>query len=68
MIDRLSALGVYVHTPADGPFLLLRVPDGELLRKHLADHGMRFAGPILSPASGLITCASRYAASPRWIG
>ncbi|MGW4090122.1 Rv2231c family pyridoxal phosphate-dependent protein CobC [Nocardia sp. NPDC004750] len=36
MIERLSGLGVAVHTPAEGPFLLLRVPDGELLRKHLA--------------------------------
>ncbi|MGW0639917.1 Rv2231c family pyridoxal phosphate-dependent protein CobC [Nocardia salmonicida] len=40
MIDRLSALGVDVHTPATGPFLLLRVPDGALLRKHLADLGI----------------------------
>ncbi|WP_067477369.1 Rv2231c family pyridoxal phosphate-dependent protein CobC [Nocardia amamiensis] len=40
MIERLTRLGVDVHTPADGPFLLLRVADGELLRKHLADHGI----------------------------
>ncbi|MFX0579158.1 Rv2231c family pyridoxal phosphate-dependent protein CobC [Nocardia nepalensis] len=40
MIERLTALGVQVHTPADGPFLLLRVPDGELLRKHLAEQGI----------------------------
>ena len=40
MIGRLTALGVDVHTPAHGPFLLLRVPDGELLRKHLADLGV----------------------------
>ncbi|WP_330253630.1 Rv2231c family pyridoxal phosphate-dependent protein CobC [Nocardia sp. NBC_00565] len=40
MIERLTALGVQVHAPADGPFLLLRVPDGELLRKHLADQGI----------------------------
>ncbi|MEV6139279.1 Rv2231c family pyridoxal phosphate-dependent protein CobC [Nocardia sp. NPDC051990] len=40
MIERLTALGVHVHTPADGPFLLLRVPDGELLRRHLADQGI----------------------------
>ncbi|WKG11109.1 Rv2231c family pyridoxal phosphate-dependent protein CobC [Nocardia sp. PE-7] len=40
MIDRLAALGVDVHTPATGPFLLLRVPDGALLRKHLADLGI----------------------------
>ncbi|MEU7140818.1 Rv2231c family pyridoxal phosphate-dependent protein CobC [Nocardia sp. NPDC046473] len=37
MIDRLTDLGIHVHTPADAPFLLLHVPDGELLRKHLAD-------------------------------
>ncbi|MET7770220.1 Rv2231c family pyridoxal phosphate-dependent protein CobC [Nocardia sp. NPDC005366] len=40
MVQRLTALGVSVHTPADAPFLLLRVPDGELLRKHLADLGV----------------------------
>ncbi|MEV0854740.1 Rv2231c family pyridoxal phosphate-dependent protein CobC [Nocardia fluminea] len=40
MIDRLTALGLDVHTPATGPFLLLRVPDGALLRKHLIDRGV----------------------------
>ncbi|MFE3321328.1 pyridoxal phosphate-dependent aminotransferase [Nocardia sp. NPDC059195] len=40
MIDRLTALGLDVHTPATGPFLLLRVPDGALLRKRLADRGI----------------------------
>ncbi|MGW6427243.1 Rv2231c family pyridoxal phosphate-dependent protein CobC [Nocardia sp. NPDC055053] len=40
MIDRLTALGIDVHTPADGPFLLLRVPDGALVRKRLADRGI----------------------------
>ncbi|WP_378739113.1 Rv2231c family pyridoxal phosphate-dependent protein CobC [Nocardia brasiliensis] len=40
MIARLTELGVHVHTPAEAPFLLLRVPDGELLRKHLADKGI----------------------------
>ncbi|WP_067800884.1 Rv2231c family pyridoxal phosphate-dependent protein CobC [Nocardia beijingensis] len=40
MIERLSDLGVAVHTPAEGPFLLLRVADGELLRKHLAAAGI----------------------------
>lgn len=40
MIERLTGLGVAVHTPAEGPFLLLRVPDGELLRKHLAAAGI----------------------------
>ncbi|WP_194835095.1 Rv2231c family pyridoxal phosphate-dependent protein CobC [Nocardia sp. XZ_19_369] len=40
MIERLTELGVHVHTPAEAPFLLLRVPDGELLRKYLADKGI----------------------------
>ncbi|GAA5074195.1 Rv2231c family pyridoxal phosphate-dependent protein CobC [Nocardia iowensis] len=40
MIARLTELGVHVHTPAAAPFLLLRVPDGELLRKHLVDKGI----------------------------
>ncbi|MGW4633641.1 Rv2231c family pyridoxal phosphate-dependent protein CobC [Nocardia sp. NPDC004415] len=40
MIERLTALGLDVHTPATGPFLLLRVPDGALLRKRLADRGI----------------------------
>ncbi len=40
MIERLTALGIDVHTPATGPFLLLRVPDGALLRKRLADRGI----------------------------
>ncbi|MET8776242.1 Rv2231c family pyridoxal phosphate-dependent protein CobC [Nocardia sp. NPDC004654] len=40
MIERLTALGIDVHTPAHGPFLLLRVADGEVLRKYLADHGI----------------------------
>ncbi|MGM7644340.1 pyridoxal phosphate-dependent aminotransferase [Nocardia sp. JW2] len=40
MIDRLIALGIDVHTPATGPFLLLRVTDGALIRKHLADRGI----------------------------
>ncbi|MEV0436497.1 Rv2231c family pyridoxal phosphate-dependent protein CobC [Nocardia sp. NPDC050413] len=40
MIDRLTALGLDVHTPATGPFLLLRVTDGALVRKHLADRGI----------------------------
>ncbi|MFC6013401.1 pyridoxal phosphate-dependent aminotransferase [Nocardia lasii] len=40
MIDRLTALGLDVHTPATGPFLLVRVPDGALLRKRLADRGI----------------------------
>ncbi|MGX1774756.1 Rv2231c family pyridoxal phosphate-dependent protein CobC [Nocardia brasiliensis] len=40
MIARLTELGVFVHTPAAAPFLLIQVPDGELLRKHLADKGI----------------------------
>lgn len=40
MIDRLTEAGIAVHTPAHGPFLLLRVTDGELLRKHLAAQGI----------------------------
>ncbi|MFD6454481.1 aminotransferase class I/II-fold pyridoxal phosphate-dependent enzyme, partial [Nocardia sp. NPDC060220] len=40
MIDRLTALGLDVHTPATGPFLLLRARDGALLRKRLADRGV----------------------------
>ncbi|WP_227985363.1 Rv2231c family pyridoxal phosphate-dependent protein CobC [Nocardia spumae] len=37
MIPRLRALGIEVQEPAAGPFLLIRVPDAELLRKRLAD-------------------------------
>lgn len=40
MIPRLRALGIDVHEPARGPFLLIRVPDAELLRKKLADKGI----------------------------
>ncbi|WP_188830737.1 Rv2231c family pyridoxal phosphate-dependent protein CobC [Nocardia camponoti] len=40
MVDRLTNLGVDVHTPATGPFLLLRVPNGDLVRKRLADNGI----------------------------
>ncbi|MGY0497588.1 Rv2231c family pyridoxal phosphate-dependent protein CobC [Nocardia sp. FBN12] len=40
MIDRLTGLGLDVHTPATGPFLLLHVPDGALLRKRLADRAI----------------------------
>ncbi|WP_459961185.1 Rv2231c family pyridoxal phosphate-dependent protein CobC [Nocardia sp. IFM 10818] len=39
MIPRLRELGVEVHG-ARGPFLLIRVPDAELLRKRLADKGI----------------------------
>ncbi|WP_431963142.1 Rv2231c family pyridoxal phosphate-dependent protein CobC [Nocardia sp. bgisy134] len=40
MIERLTDLGLHVHTPARGPFLLLHVPGGEVLRKHLAEQGI----------------------------
>ncbi|MCU1644634.1 MAG: threonine-phosphate decarboxylase [Nocardia sp.] len=40
MIPRLCELGIDVHEPAQGPFLLIRVPDAELLRKKLADKGI----------------------------
>ncbi|WP_330185736.1 pyridoxal phosphate-dependent aminotransferase [Nocardia sp. NBC_01503] len=40
MIPRLRVLGIDVHEPAHGPFLLIRVPDAELLRKKLADKGI----------------------------
>lgn len=41
MITGLRALpGVSVHTPADGPFLLLSVPDGRSARKALLDKGI----------------------------
>ncbi|WP_143860686.1 aminotransferase class I/II-fold pyridoxal phosphate-dependent enzyme, partial [Nocardia cerradoensis] len=40
MVERLTALGIEVHTPAHGPFLLLRLADGELARKHLPEQGI----------------------------
>ncbi|MFD3591182.1 Rv2231c family pyridoxal phosphate-dependent protein CobC [Nocardia sp. NPDC058640] len=40
MSERLTALGIDVHAPATGPFLLLRVTDGALVRKRLADRGI----------------------------
>lgn len=40
MIARLTAVGIEVHTPAAGPFLLLRVPDGEHLRERLRGQGI----------------------------
>ncbi|MEC3915916.1 Rv2231c family pyridoxal phosphate-dependent protein CobC [Nocardia sp. CDC160] len=40
MIPRLREVGLRVHEPADGPFLLIQVPDAELLRKKLADKGI----------------------------
>lgn len=40
MARRLAELGVAVAGPAHGPFLLLRLPDGELVRKRLAAQGI----------------------------
>ncbi|XEM92586.1 Rv2231c family pyridoxal phosphate-dependent protein CobC [Rhodococcus sp. JVH1] len=40
MIRRLNAIGVAVHQPAVAPFLLLRLPDGELVRKQLRERGI----------------------------
>ncbi|MPZ67383.1 MAG: threonine-phosphate decarboxylase [Pseudonocardiaceae bacterium] len=41
MADRLAALpGVYVHQPAAGPFLLLRVPNGDRVRVALSRDGI----------------------------
>lgn len=40
MIERLAALDVEVHTPAAGPFLLLRVPAGEAVRARLGEQGI----------------------------
>lgn len=40
MIPRLRELGIEVHEPAAGPYLWIRVPDAELLRKRLADKGI----------------------------
>jgi histidinol-phosphate aminotransferase len=40
MIPRLRAAGIEVHEPAHAPFLLIRVPDADLLRKRLASEGI----------------------------
>ncbi|MFD9666478.1 Rv2231c family pyridoxal phosphate-dependent protein CobC [Rhodococcus sp. NPDC059968] len=40
LIRRLSEIGVAVHQPAVAPFLLLRLPDGELVRKQLRERGI----------------------------
>ncbi|MCP2298476.1 histidinol-phosphate aminotransferase [Nocardia amikacinitolerans] len=40
MVERLTDLGVHVHTPAHAPFLLVHVAEGESLRRHLADAGI----------------------------
>ncbi|SEM13069.1 Rv2231c family pyridoxal phosphate-dependent protein CobC [Rhodococcus maanshanensis] len=40
MVAMLTEAGVAVHGPARGPFLLLRVPDGEAVRARLRDKGI----------------------------
>lgn len=40
LIDQLHALGIDVHTPADAPFLLLRVPHGAQVRARLIEQGI----------------------------
>ncbi|MBP1159329.1 Rv2231c family pyridoxal phosphate-dependent protein CobC [Rhodococcus sp. PvR099] len=40
MVAMLTEAGVAVHGPARGPFLLLRVPDGEAVRTRLRDKGI----------------------------
>ncbi|OQS16837.1 hypothetical protein B0T36_04110 [Nocardia donostiensis] len=40
MIERLTALGIDVHTPAAAPFLLLHHPAGFRLREHLTEQGI----------------------------
>ena len=40
MVRRLNEIGVAVHQPAVAPFLLLRLPDGELVRKQLRERGI----------------------------
>lgn len=64
MIPRLRALGVEVHEPAAGPFLLIRVPDAELLRKQLADKGIAVRRGDTFPGleSGFLRLAVRPAA------
>ncbi|MEV6769782.1 Rv2231c family pyridoxal phosphate-dependent protein CobC [Nocardia sp. NPDC051030] len=64
MIPRLRELGVEVHEPARGPFLLIRVPDAELLRKQLADKGIAVRRGDTFPGleSGFLRLAVRPAA------
>lgn len=40
MVDLLTAAGIPVVGPARAPFLLLRVPDADLVRKKLAEKGI----------------------------
>ncbi|TQF73517.1 threonine-phosphate decarboxylase [Rhodococcus spelaei] len=40
MVEMLTAAGISVSGPACGPFLLLRVPDGDLVRKKLRERGI----------------------------
>ncbi|WP_051026781.1 Rv2231c family pyridoxal phosphate-dependent protein CobC [Nocardia higoensis] len=40
MAERLTDLRIDVHLPAQAPFLLLRVPDGEMVRHRLAERGI----------------------------
>ncbi|MCX5042642.1 Rv2231c family pyridoxal phosphate-dependent protein CobC [Aldersonia sp. NBC_00410] len=40
MVEQLRAAPVQIALPAAGPFLLLRVPDGELVRKRLREKGI----------------------------
>nr|WP_309231601.1 Rv2231c family pyridoxal phosphate-dependent protein CobC [Nocardia sp. SYP-A9097] len=64
MIPRLRGLGIEVHEPARGPFLLIRVPDAELLRKKLADQGIAVRRGDTFPGleSGFLRLAVRPAA------
>ncbi|RMI29542.1 Rv2231c family pyridoxal phosphate-dependent protein CobC [Nocardia stercoris] len=64
MIPRLRSLGIEVHEPAAGPFLLIRVPDAELLRKRLAEYGIAVRRGDTFPglASGHLRVAVRGAA------
>lgn len=40
LVRQLRGIGVPVHLPAAAPFLLLRLSDGELMRKYLRDKGI----------------------------
>ncbi|MFF2556861.1 Rv2231c family pyridoxal phosphate-dependent protein CobC [Nocardia sp. NPDC058058] len=64
MIPRLRALGIEVCEPARGPFLLIRVPDAELLRKRLAGKGIAVRRGDTFPGleSGFLRLAVRPAA------
>ncbi|MEV6073088.1 Rv2231c family pyridoxal phosphate-dependent protein CobC [Nocardia sp. NPDC052001] len=64
MIPRLRALGIEVCEPARGPFLLIRVPDAELLHKRLAGKGIAVRRGDTFPGleSGFLRLAVRPAA------